>query len=118
MGDIKGFIKRALKMEERQYTLGEAMKILKKEGYELYMPVPIEPENAYTKYWIRKDESLVQEFPHVNIQETPFQEKRKKMMQEINYDISKSHSTKPGRVTKYNDYQSAKNYQKKYGPTR
>lgn len=37
----------------------------------------------------------------------------------IPYDISRSHSTKPGRVIpSYNNYQSAKNYQKKYGQSR
>ena len=122
MGVIKGIIKKAFGTEEKQYTLGDAMRILKKEGNELYMPVPVEPGNPYTKYWIRKDESLIKDFPHVeinkSIKESPFQEKRARMMEEINYNVNNSHSTRPGRVTKYNDYQSARNYQKKYGPTR
>ena len=80
MGVIKGIIKKAFGAEEKQYTLGDAMRILKKEGNELYMPVPVEPGNPNTKYWIRKDESLIKDFPHVEInkgiKESPFQEKR------------------------------------------
>ena len=61
MGVIKGIIKKAFGAEEKQYTLGDAMRILKKEGNELYMPVPVEPGNPHTKYWIRKDESLIKD---------------------------------------------------------
>ena len=104
MGVIKGIIKKAFGAEEKQYTLGDAMRILKKEGNELYMPVPVEPGNPHTKYWIRKDESLIKDFPHVeinkSIKESPFQEKRARMMEEINYNVNNSHSTRPRRVTK------------------
>ena len=122
MGSITGFIKQALNMKEKEYTLGEAMKVLKKEGNESYMPVPIEPGNIHTKYWLRKEESVIKDFPEVKLEETHFQQKRRKMMQEINYnvtyDVNKNHNVGTGRVTKYNDYKSARNYQKKYGPTR
>ena len=56
-----------------------------------------------------------------------FEQRRDNFMSEVNgngeyrnipYDIGRSHSTKPGRVVRYNDYQSARKYQKKYGQSR
>ncbi len=108
--------------KEKEYTFDQAIKMLKEEGFENHIAIPTNPEDMlHTKYWLRLDEKVLKETPYV---ETPFQEKRRKMMEEIGVDeeckkrtedISRSHSSKPGKVIRYNDYQSARNYQKKYG---
>ena len=114
------------KRKEKAYSLAEAMKKLQDEEFRNHIAVPTNPEDIlHTKYWLRLDENLLKQVPYV---ETPFQEKRRKMMEEIavdedcrkrTEDVSRSHSTKPGRVIpSYNNYQSAKNYQKKYGQSR
>ena len=120
-----GFFRR----REKEYTLGEAMKLLAKEGYETYMPVPINPEDEHTKYWIRDEREIRRENTPISIGTEPrmisFEAKRSKFMDEMSNHgeyrfingIHVSHSTKPGRVV-YNNYQSARNYQKKYGQSR
>lgn len=104
--------------KEKQYTLAEAMRILQRKGYESYMPCPVEPENPNTKYWLRDEEKS---FTKIN--NSPFQERRKKLINEIGVNtvpqvIDRSYRNYMGSTVKYNDYQSAKNYQKKYGQAR
>ena len=40
--------------KEREYTLGEAMKLLATEKYANFMPVEVEPGKPETKYWLRR----------------------------------------------------------------
>ena len=109
------------KRKEKAYSLAEAMKKLQDEEFRNHIAVPTNPEDIlHTKYWLRLDENLLKQVPYV---ETPFQEKRRKMMEEIavdedcrkrTEDVSRSHSTRPGRVVpsapSYNNWQSAKKY--------
>ena len=116
-----GFFKR----KEKEYTLSQAMRMLQEKEFANHIAIPTNPEDIlHTKYWLRLDENSLKQVPHV---ETPFQESRRKMLEEIGVDeeckkrtenISRSYSTKPGRVVKHNDYQSARKYQKKYGQSR
>ena len=117
--------------KEKEYTFAEVMELLKKDEYIDYIPVPT---YSGTKYWLRKEESRQQIGVTNPILKTEqesssvFEQRRDSFMSEVNgdgeyknipYDISRSHSTKPGRVIpSYNNYQSAKNYQKKYGQSR
>ena len=104
--------------KEKAYSLAEAMRKLQDEEFKNYIAVPTNPDDIlHTKYWLRLDENLLKEVPYV---ETPFQEKRRKMMKEIGVDeeckkrteyVSRSHSTRPGRVVpSYNNWQGAKKY--------
>ena len=104
--------------KEKEYSLAEAMRKLQDEEFKNYIAVPTNPDDIlHTKYWLRLDENLLKEVPYV---ETPFQEKRRKMMKEIGVDeeckkrtenVSRSHSTRPGRVVpSYNNWQGAKKY--------
>ena len=120
---------------KKEYTLAEAIKLLQREEYSDYMPVP----TSSGTYWLMKQEreekSRQQQIGVTNAilkteqkSSSVFEQKRDSFMSEVNgdgeyknipYDISRSHSTKPGRVIpSYNNYQSAKNYQKKYGQSR
>ena len=121
--------------KEKEYTFEEVMKLLKKDEYIDYIPVPT---YSGTKYWLRKEERKEKSRQQIGVtnpilkteQESSsvFEQRRDSFMSEVNgdgeyknipYDISRSHSTKPGRVIpSYNNYQSAKNYQKKYGQSR
>lgn len=120
---------RLFKGKRKEYTLGEALKIITKEGNESLMPVAIHPENPRTNYWIRKEEDGKKQNRTTNSQAitTEFDEKREDFISEVSgngkyqnmpHDIHTSNSTKPGRDTRYNDYQSARNYPKKYGQYR
>ena len=109
--------------KEKEYTLAEAMRILQRKGYESYMPCPVEPGNPYTKYWLRNEEKTVEESSYTKISHSPFQERRKRLMNEINVNtvpqaINRSYRNYTERAVKYNDYQSARNYQRKYGHAR
>lgn len=123
--------------KEKEYTLAEAMKMLKKKEYFNYIPVPTRPGSPNTTYWLREEDREEKARQQVGItssiletkqeSSSAFEQKRDRFMSEVNgdgeyrnipYDISRSHSTKPGRVVKYNDYQSARKYQKKYGQSR
>ena len=120
--------------KEKQYTLREAMEMLQKEEYAFHMPVPTHPGNPNTKYWLREENTVRKELIKTNPilatrrEASPFERKRKEFMNEVSdngnfktlsHDIHESSSTKPGRVVPtYNNYQSAKNYQKKYGQSR
>ncbi len=106
------------KRREKAYTLSEAMKKLQSEEFKNYIAVPTNPADIlHTKYWLRLDEKELKEVPHV---ETPFQEKRRKMMGEIGVDeackkrtenVSRSYSSKSERVvSSYNNWQGAKKY--------
>lgn len=101
----------------RKYTLAKVIKELQKPGFEHYIPVPIDPTDPQTKYWIRADNNFLKQDSQI---ETPFQEKRRKMMEEIGVSedyrngVIRSNSLKPGKAI-YNNYQSAKKYQKSYG---
>ena len=121
--------------KEKEYTFAEVMELLKKDEYIDYIPVPT---YSGTKYWLRKEERKEKSRQQIGVtnpilkteQESSsvFEQRRDSFMSEVNgdgeyknipYDISRSHSTKPGRVIpSYNNYQSAKNYQKKYGQSR
>ena len=123
--------------KEKEYTLAEAMEMLKKKEYFNHIPVPTRSGSLSTTYWLReevREEKTRQPIGVTNpILETKqeasvFKQKRDRFMSEVNgdgeyknipYDISRSHSTKPGRVVpSYNNNQLAKNYQKKYGQSR
>ena len=110
------------KRTEKAYSLAEAMKKLQNEEFKNYIAVPTNPEDIFhTKYWLRLDERLLKQVPYVK---TPFQEKRRKMMEEIGVNeeckrrtdnISKNYNSRQDRRFRYNDYQSSKDYQQKYG---
>ena len=118
--------------KEKEYTLAEAMEMLKKKEYFNHIPVPTRPGSLNTTYWLREEESIQQVGVTNPILETKqkssvFEQKRDRFMSEVKgngeyrnipYDISRSYSTKPGRVVRYNDYQSSRSYQKKYGQSR
>ncbi len=121
------------KRKNKEYTLGEALKIIAKEGNESLIPVAIHPGNPRTNYWIREEEygkkqkSTTNSILKTQAITTEFDKKRENFISEVSgngeyqnmpHDIHTSNSTKPGRVTRYNDYQSARNYQKKYGQYR
>ena len=113
--------------KEKAYSLAEAMKKLQNEEFKNHIAVPTNPDDIlHTKYWLRLDKNLLKEVSYV---ETPFQEKRRKMMEEIGVDkeckkrtenVSRSHSTRPGRVPSYNNWQGAKKYNQgnRYGQYR
>lgn len=116
------------KRKEKVYSLAEAMKKLQDEEFKNHIAVPTHPDDIlHTKYWLRLDESLLKQVPNV---ETPFREKRRKMMEEIGVDeeckkrtenVSRSHSIKPSRVVpSYYNWQSAKKYNQgnRYGQYR
>ena len=108
------------KRKEKVYSLAEAMKKLQDEEFKNHIAVPTNPDDIlHTKYWLRLDENLLKQVP-----ETPFKEKRRKMMKEIGVsedcrkrtdNISQNYASRQGEKPRYNDYQSAKDYQKKYG---
>ena len=126
--------------KEKEYTLRQILNLMQQdtEGkYHDYIPVPTRPGNLKTTYWLREEDREEKARQQVGItssiletkqeSSSAFEQRRDKFMSEVNgdgeyrnipYDISRSHSTKPGRVVKYNDYQSARNYQKKYGQSR
>ena len=122
--------------KEKEYTLRQILNLMQQdpEGkYHDYIPVPTRPGSPNTTYWLREEKGRQQIEVKNPILETKqksssvFEQKRDRFMSEVNgdveyrnipYDISRSHSTKPGRVVKYNDYQSARKYQKKYGQSR
>ena len=120
---------------EKEYTIGQILNLMQhdKEGkYKNYNAIQTRPGSS--TYWWREEkrEEGRQQIGVTNPiletkQKSVFGQKRDKFMSEVNgdgeyrnipYDISRSHSTKPGRVVRYNDYQSARNYQKKYGQSR
>lgn len=116
------------KRNEKVYSLAEAMKKLQDEEFKNHIAVPTHPDDIlHTKYWLRPDENLLKQVPNV---ETTFQEKRRKMMEEIDVDeecrkrtenVGRSHSTKSGRVVpSYNNWQDAKKYNQRnrYGQYR
>ena len=129
------------KKEEKIYTLEKAMELLQKEGYEGYMAVPVDSSN--TRFWVKPESDMQAEFAmerakvrakaemdRQNTGNSAFETKRDKFMGEIDHrqmgpgrnlspashDIKYSSSNKPGRVVaSYNNYQSARKYQKRYG---
>ena len=121
--------------KEKEYTFAEVIELLKKDEYIDYIPVLT---YSGTKYCLRKEERKEKSRQQIGVtnpilkteqkSSSVFEQKRDSFMSEVNgdgeyknipYDISRSHSTKPGRVIpSYNNYQSAKNYQKKYGQSR
>lgn len=125
---------------EKEYTLGQILNLMQKDAagkYRDYIPVPTRPGSRNTTYWFRKEEREEPSREKMGVtnpileteqkSSSAFEQKRDRFMGEMNgdgkyrnipYDISRSHSTKPGRVVNYNDYQSARNYQKKYGQSR
>lgn len=123
--------------KEKEYTLAEAMEMLKKKEYFNYIPVPTRPGSLNTTYWLREEDRDEKARKQVGVtssiletkqkSSSAFEQRRDNFMSEVNgngeyrnipYDIGRSHSTKPGRVVRYNDYQSARKYQKKYGQSR
>ena len=126
--------------KEKEYTLRQILNLMQQdtEGkYHDYIPVPTRPGSPNTTYWLREEKREEKAGQQVGItssiletkqkSSSVFEQKRDRFMSEVNgdgeyrnipYDISRSYSTKPGRVVKYNDYQSARNYQKKYGQSR
>ena len=100
--------------KEKEYTLAEAMKMLKKKEYFNYIPVPTRPGNLKTTYWLREEDREEKARQQVGItssiletkqeSSSAFEQKRDRFMSEVNgdgeyrnipYDISRSHSTKP-----------------------
>ena len=123
--------------KEKEYTLAEAKEMLKKKEYFNYIPVPTRPGSLSTTYWLREEDRDEKARKQVGVtssiletkqkSSSAFEQRRDNFMSEVNgngeyrnipYDIGRSHSTKPGRVVRYNDYQSARKYQKKYGQSR
>ena len=116
--------------KEKEYTLAEAMEMLKKKEYFNYIPVPTRPGNLNTTYWLREEDREEKARQQVGItssiletkqeSSSAFEQRRDKFMSEVNgngeygnipYDISRSHSTRPGRVVpSYNNWQGAKKY--------
>ena len=124
---------RILKGRRKGYTLSEALKIISKPGNESLIPVAIHPGNPKTNYWIKKEgygkkqKRTTNSILKTQAITTEPDKKREDFISEVSgngkyqnipHDIHTSNSTKPGRVTRYNDYQSARNYQKKYGQYR
>ena len=131
------------KKEEKIYTLKKAMELLQKPGYEHYMAVPVNSSN--TGFWVKPESEMQVEFATARAEaraktkakteeqitgNSTFETKRDKFMGEIDHrqmgpgrnlspashDIKYSSSNKPGRVVpSYNNYQSARKYQKRYG---
>ena len=114
---------------EKEYTLGQILNLMQKdtEGkYQDYIPVPTRPGSKNTTYWFRKEEreekggqQVKVTNPILNTEQessSAFEQRRDKFMSEVNgngeygnipYDISRSHSTRPGRVVpSYNREQS------------
>jgi len=106
---------------KKEYTLAEAIELLKREEYSDYMPVP----TSSGTYWLRKQEREEGRQPTGvtdSISRTEensssvFDQRRNKFMSEVNgdgeyenisYDISGTHSERPGRVVpSYNREQS------------
>ena len=123
--------------KEKEYTLAEVLEKLKEKEYFNHIPVPTRPGSSDTTYWLREEKREEKGRQQIEVKNpiletkqkssSVFEQKRDRFMSEVNgggeyrnipYDISRSHSTKPGRVVRYNDYQSARNYQKKYGQSR
>ena len=126
--------------KEKEYTLGQILNLMQQdtEGkYHDYIPVPTRPGSKNTTYSFRKEEREEKSREQMGVtnpiletkqkSSSAFEQKRDRFMSEVNgdgeyrnipYDISRSHSTKPGRVVRYNDYQSARKYQKRYGQSR
>ena len=126
--------------KEKEYTLSQVLNLMQQgnDKYADYIPVPTRPGSLNTTYWLRKEERKEKGEQPIGVtnpiletkqkSSSVFEQKRDRFMNEVNgdgkyknipYNISKSHSTKPGRVVpSYNNYQSAKNYQKKYGQSR
>ena len=126
--------------KEKEYTLGQILNLMQQdtEGkYHDYIPVPTRPGSKNTTYWFRKEEREQKGREQMGVanpiletkqkSSSAFEQKRDRFMSEVKgngeyrnipYDISRSHSTKPGRVVRYNDYQSARKYQEKYGQSR
>ena len=126
--------------KEKEYTLGQILNLMQQETegkYHDYIPVPTRPGSKNTTYWFRKEEREEKGREQMGVanpiletkqkSSSAFEQKRDRFMSEVKgngeyrnipYDISRSHSTKPGRVVRYNDYQSARKYQEKYGQSR
>ena len=116
--------------KEKEYTLAEAMEMLKNKEYFNHIPVPTRPGNLNTTYWLREEDREEKARQQVGItssiletkqeSSSAFEQRRDKFMSEVNgngeygnipYDISRSHSTRPGRVVpSYNNWQGAKKY--------
>lgn len=91
--------------KEREYTLGEAMKLLATEKYANFMPVEVEPGKPETKYWLREEQR----------EKEPNAIKRNSFLDELsgNGEYRKldngrivSASNKPGRVVTDNNYKN------------
>lgn len=126
--------------KEKEYTLRQILNLMQQdtEGkYHDYIPVPTRPGSPNTTYWLREEDRDEKARKQVGVtssiletkqkSSSAFEQRRDNFMSEVNgngeyrnipYDIGRSHSTKPGRVVRYNDYQSARKYQKKYGQSR
>ena len=126
--------------KEKEYTLRQILNLMQQdtEGkYHDYIPVPTRPGSLSTTYWLREEDRDEKARKQVGVtssiletkqkSSSAFEQRRDNFMSEVNgngeyrnipYDIGRSHSTKPGRVVRYNDYQSARKYQEKYGQSR
>lgn len=99
---------------KKEYTLAEAIELLKREEYSDYMPVP----TSSGTYWLMKQEREEGRQPTgvTKKSSSVFDQRRDKFMSEvkgngeyenISYEISGSHSERPGRVVpSYNRGQS------------
>ena len=107
--------------KEKQYTLGEAMKIIAKPGNESLTPVAIHPGNPNTNYWIREEEQVLRQMHIKNptLRTKTISEKKNEFLSEINGNGQfRGISANSENIVNYNNYQSARNYQKKYGQSR
>ena len=98
--------------KDKEYTFDQIMTILKRKGIDNYR---VEPTRS-GKYVLKLDEAVLKQVPDV---ETPFRAKRKNLMSQIAVNdecrrrtdgIGQNHGSR-----QYNNYQSTKYYQKKYG---
>ncbi len=103
--------------KNKEYTFDQIMTILTKKGNEHYR---VESTKS-GKYLLKSDETVLKQVPDV---ETPFRAKRRNLMSQIAVDeecrkrtdsISQNHGSRKEERPRYNDYQSTKDYQKKYG---
>lgn len=125
--------------KEKEYTLAEAMELLKKKEYFNYIPVPTRPGSLNTTYWLREEKTEESDKQSIGVTNpilktekefSAFEQKRDRFMSEVNgngeyrrlyHDIHESSSSKRGRVIPaYNNWQGAKKYNQgnRYGQYR
>ena len=111
--------------KEKVHSLAEAMDIIRRNPEKDLIPVG---NNGYIVVDASQSQLQINAEKEARKKNNEFMGRKEVFMKEITgngeyrkmpHDISESHSSKPGRVVPtYNNYQSAQNYQKKYGQSR